>query len=129
MLPHSCTGGWIHIALLSPNQATEGIYTTEYMKTKQRQIFANLPKYSFILYASPTNVKLFTGHSFKSNWLPEIKLAKTSSGTFDLLFKMIIDPKRSIDLRCLFDDRCYIHLRSYSPGTLLNPISCRRLSC
>ena len=71
---HIHAGGWIHIALLSPNQATEGIYTTEYMKTKQRQIFANLPKYSpsFCMRARQTS--------------------------------------------------------SYSPGTLLNLIGCRRFS-
>ena len=31
--------------------------------------------------------------------------------TFDLMFWMIIDLKRYIDLRWLFHDRCYIHLR------------------
>ena len=32
-----------------------------------------------------------------------------SSRPFDLLNSMICDLKRSVDLRCLFDHRCYIH--------------------
>ena len=31
MLPHSCTGCWIHIAIPSLNYAPKGIYTAEYI--------------------------------------------------------------------------------------------------
>ena len=122
MLPHSCTGGSMHIAIPSLNYAAKGIYTAEHIGCPKivnfRQschkycpkcchIHAQVAGYT-LLYWAPTKQQ--------KEYIPR-NIWKQSKSKY----LQICPNTLSFCVRAR-------QTSSYSPGTLLNPIGCRRLS-